>query len=325
MELLIYRNSYEGIRAELAERDDVKPVIMELDGRLQWADGTAADDAEPEAGWFSRELFLEPGAPLRDFAKKLLTTPSMQWVQSAAAGFEHPTFQRLLDAGIRLSINDASSIAISEFVMAETLACFQPLAERRRAQAEHAWQQLSFQEVHGSRWLILGYGSIGRHVARRAGAFGAEVVGIRRTPQPDSHALRVVAPDALESELEAADVLVICAAANDGNTHLVNADLLGCMKPGSVLVNIARGSIVDTRALCAALDAGRPGYAVLDVFETEPLPEDDPLWDHPGVRISAHSSAFTDGTGPRGDAVFLEHLDAWRAGRPLRLEVRKPD
>jgi len=97
------------------------------------------------------------------------------------------------------------------------------------------------------------------------------------------------------------------------------------MKPGSVLVNIARGSIVDTSALCAALEAGRPGHAVLDVFETEPLPAEDPLWDQPGARISAHCSAFTDGAGPRGDAVFLEHLDAWRAGQPMRLEVKNPD
>jgi phosphoglycerate dehydrogenase-like enzyme len=325
MELLIFRDSYEGIRAELTERDDVRPVIMEHDGRLQWTDGTSADDAAPEAGWFSRELFLDPGAPLRDFAKMLLTTPSMKWVQSAAAGFEHPTFRKLLDGGIRLTINDASSIAIAEFVMAEVLACFQPVEQRRRAQAEHAWQRLGFREVHGSRWLILGYGSIGRHVAQRAGAFGAEVVGIRRTPQPDAHALRVVGTDALEAELAEADVLVICAAANDDNTHLVNADLLGGMKPGSVLVNIARGSIVDTSALCAALEAGRPGHAVLDVFETEPLPAEDPLWDQPGARISAHCSAFTDGAGPRGDAVFLEHLDAWRAGQPMRLEVKNPD
>lgn len=324
MQLLIFRATHDRVADRLAERPEVEAIIMEQDGSLVRANGAAADDAQPEAGWLSRELILTPDAPIADYVLRLLTTPSIRWVQSAAAGYEHPTFQKLLAAGVRLSINDASSVAIAEFVLAEVLASFHPIAERRAAQAERRWERLSFREVAGTRWLILGYGSIGRHVAERARAFGASIVGIRRTPRPDDLALRVVGPDALVDEAAQADVLVICAAANDGNNHLVGARVLGAMKPDSVLVNIARGSIVDSAALLQALDAGQPGTAILDVFETEPLPEDDALWSHPRVRVTAHCSADTDGSGPRGEDVFLEHLDAWLAGRPLRLEVKQP-
>jgi phosphoglycerate dehydrogenase-like enzyme len=321
MQLLIYRASHERLADELARREAVVPVIMEPDGTLAYADGSPADEAEPEAGWFSRDLVFDETGADRLYAKALLSTPSMKWVQSVAAGWEHPLFQRLLGAGIRLSINDASSIAIAEFVLAQVFAAFHPVAARAEAQAAHRWERLPFREMHGTRWVVLGYGSIGAHVGARAAALGAEVVGVRRTPRPDDAALRVVTPDALADEVAEADVLAICAAANDGNRHLIDAAMLARMKPDAVLVNIARGTIVDEAALVAALDAGRPGTAILDVFEEEPLPEDSPLWDHPKVRVTAHCSNETEGTGPRGEQVFLEHLDAYLAGAPLRLEV----
>ncbi|MEE4297992.1 MAG: D-2-hydroxyacid dehydrogenase [Pseudomonadales bacterium] len=322
MKLLIYRDSYEAVREALASRPEVEPLVMEDDGRVVTHDGAVADDEPFEAAWFSRHLFLKPGAPMRDYARKVLTTPGVMWLQSGAAGYEHPTFQRVLEAGIRLTINDGSSVAIAEYVLAQVMASFHPGPERLAAQARHEWVRLPFRELRGTRWVILGYGSIGRHVAERARAFGAEIVGIRRTPRPDAHALRVVGVEALAGEIAAADVFVICAAANDGNARIVDAGLLARMKPDAVLVNVARGSLVDETALIAALDAGRPGMAVLDVFETEPLPEESPLWDHPKIRVTAHCSPDTEATGERGDAVFLEHLDAYLAGEPLRLEVK---
>ncbi len=322
MRILIYRDSYEAVQDALAARPEVEALLMEDDGSVVTPDGAAADDTPFEAAWLSRHLFLKPGAPITEYVKKVLRTPGVKWLQSGAAGYEHPTFQRILAAGIRLSINDGSSVAIAEYVLAQVMAAFHPGQERLAAQARHEWVRMPFRELRGSRWLILGYGSIGRHVAERAKAFGAEIVGIRRTPRPDDRALRVVGVDALEEEIAAADVFVICAAANDGNAHIVDAGLLARMKPEAVLVNVARGSLVDEAALVAALDEGRPGLAVLDVFETEPLPEDSPLWDHPRVRVTAHCAPDTDATGERGDAVFLEHLDAYLAGKPLRLEVK---
>ena len=321
MKLLLNRNSYEDLRAALGQRPDVDALIMEGDGSVVDTAGAAADAATAEAAWLSSNFFLNPQMPLRPFLAAVTSSSEMKWVQSGAAGYEHPIFQRILDAGVRLTINDGSSVAIAEYVMAQVLACFHPGPERIAAQRQHEWTTLPFRELSGTRWVILGYGSIGRHVAARAKAFGASVVGIRRTPREDMHADRVVGVDSLAQEAATADVLLICAAANDSNAKIIDAKLLATMKPDAVLVNVARGSLVDEPALMAALDAGRPGHAVLDVFDTEPLPAASPLWDHPKVSITAHCAPAANGTRARGQEVFLEHLDAWRAGKPLRLEV----
>ncbi|MCC5886017.1 MAG: D-2-hydroxyacid dehydrogenase [Gammaproteobacteria bacterium] len=322
MQILMYRPSFELMKAELSRRQ-VDALILEHDGTLVDPEGRPCPDAAPTAAWFSRELIVTPGAPVRDFIKRV-HGGSVEWVQSAAAGYEHPVFQGILDAGIRLSSSDGNSAGIAEYVLAEVLACFQRIEDRRAAQAAKNWERIDFREIAGSRWLILGYGSIGREVARRATAFGAEVVGMRRRPQPDAHALRVVGPGDLLEEVPAADVIVISAAANADSTHLVDADVLSRMRENAVLVNVARGSLIDSTALLRALDSGRPGWAILDVFDTEPLPADDPIWSHPKVRVSAHCSGAGDGVNRRGAEVFLEHLDAWLAGLPLRLEVTSP-
>lgn len=321
MKILMYRQSFDRVEAELARRK-VDAIILEHDGSLVDQNGLAIPDAAPDAAWFSREIIVTPEAPVREFIK-LVHGGSVRWVQSAAAGYEHPVFQGILDAGITLSSSDGNSAGIAEYVLAEVLACFQRIEDRRAAQLARRWERIHFREIAGSRWLILGYGSIGREVARRATAFGAEVVGMRRRPQADPHAIRVVGPADLHEEAAAADVIVISAAANADSTHLVDAKLLSRMREGSVLVNVARGSLIDSAALLSALDAGRPGCAILDVFDTEPLPADDPLWTHPSVRVSAHCAGDGDGVNQRGAVVFLEHLDARLAGRPLRLEVTR--
>jgi len=319
MQILMYRRSFDRIEAELARRE-VDAIILEHDGSLVDRDGLDCQQAAPVAAWFSRELIVTPEAPLRDFIK-LVHGGSVRWVQSAAAGYEHPVFQAMLDAGITLTSSDGNSAGIAEYVLAEVLASFQRIEDRRAAQIARRWERIDFREIAGSRWLILGYGSIGREVARRATAFGAEVVGMRRRPQPDPHAMRVVGPADLREETAAADVIVVSAAANADSTHLVDADLLSRMREQAVLINVARGSLIDSTALLRSLDAGRPERAILDVFDTEPLPADDPLWTHPKVRISAHCAGEGEGANHRGAVVFLEHLDAWLAGQPLRLQV----
>lgn len=321
MELLIFRPSFDAIAGELARRD-VQPVIMEASGDLVTPGGQPCPDARPEAAWLSRELLVPPGGPIGRFLKQI-HAGSVRWVQSSAAGYEHPIFKQILDAGIRLSTSDATAVAIAEFVLAEVLASCHPLNERRAAQQAHRWQRFDFRELQGSRWLIIGYGHIGAAVAQRATAFGARVTGVRRTPRPSKWAEQVVSINDLDAHLPSADIVVISAAANTDNNHLLNAERLARLQPASTLVNIARGSLIDGDALLRSLDQSRPGLAILDVFETEPLPANSPFWDHPRVRLSAHCSADSDGTVRRGNKVFLEHLDAWLASQPLRLEVRE--
>lgn len=210
---------------------------------------------------------------------------------------------------------------MAEFAFSSVLDVFQPNPARRASQQARAWQGHEFREVCGSQWLIVGLGRVGSEIATRARAFGARVLGVRRSPRGDEPVDRILAPDAIFSVLPETDVIVLSAALNASTQSLVDAQFLACLKPDAVLVNVARGGIVDEAALLQGLDDARPAAAILDVFETEPLPEDSRLWLHPRVRLSAHCSAESAGTGVRGDALFLENLGRYLAGEPLCLEV----
>jgi phosphoglycerate dehydrogenase-like enzyme len=173
--------------------------------------------------------------------------------------------------------------------------------------------------------LIIGLGNIGQEVAGRASGFGCHVIGVRRKSTGQEPASEVITPDRMRAALPGADVVVLAAALNTETEHLVDGAFLEAMKPGSVLVNIGRGSLVDEEALLKSLDRGIPAYAVLDVFETEPLPPESPFWSHPRVRVTAHSSANSPQKRLRGDAVFLENLKRYIEKRPLHFEVGRSE
>lgn len=321
MRILVYEPAYERVHAELqAIVPDAEVIRLTRDDRLL-LDGREVEvaDAQPDVCWAASEVFMDGMS--RTLMIASLKSTALRWLQSGAAGFDHPVFTSLADNGVVLTNSDAAAVAIAEFVMAAVFDCFQPLAERRAAQAAKRWERPFFREVHASRWLIVGMGHIGREVALRARAFGAHVTGIRRHISGDEPADRMLTSDRLPDAVGEADVIVLAAASNTGTAHLVDDDLLARLGPDVVLVNIARGSLIDEAALLKSLDRGRPAVAVLDVFETEPLPADSPLWTHPRVRLSGHASGRGSGTRARGDAVFVDNLRRFVAGEPLRLQV----
>jgi phosphoglycerate dehydrogenase-like enzyme len=297
----------------------VEPLLMAKDGSLTLGGAAiAAQDAAPVAAWANGDLW--GGGPAREFMILCLKSSTLRWLQSGAAGFDHPVFARLCEKGVALSTSNASAIAIAEFVLAAVLDEYQPQARRRELQRAHKWRRVPFREVCGTTWLVVGVGNIGSEVATRARAFGATVIGVRRSPRGDEPVDRMVAPSALPDVLPECDVVVLCAPANPDSAHLVDAAFLARMKARSTLVNIARGALVDEAALLAALERGVPACAVLDVFATEPLPESSPLWSHPRVRVSAHDAPDSDGFGRRGDELFLSNLQRLAAGlEPLHL------
>lgn len=322
-ELLLLATAYQRIADRLP---DVAPrlQLVTMDDAGVFARGgepIRATDIAPQLAWMNLDLF---GCPKRDvFVKAMTDCSTLEWVQTAAAGLDAPVFQRLLAAGARLCNSDAQAPSIAEFVVGSVLAHLQQWDRRRALQQAHEWRSFGFRELGATRWLIIGYGHIGRETARRLKGFGAHVTGIRRSPTPDEFARELATPDQADQYLPDADVVLLACPLTEATRGLVNASFLRRMKPGSILVNVGRGGLVEETALLAALDDDAPAYAVLDVFQTEPLPPTSPFWTHPKVSVSSHASSFGEGTNARGDALFLDNLERYLSGQPLKNEVTK--
>ena len=282
-----------------------------------------AQDVRPEVAWATADMFYSGLS--RPFFRLSLEWESMRWLHSPAAGLDLPGYRELLARGIRLTTSHVNRIPIAEYVMSAVLRHYQRPDEWQAAQAAKAWRHHEFREVHGTTWLIIGLGAIGGEVAVRARAFGARVLGVRRHPVGDEPVDQMIAPACVEDALADCDVIVLAAPASTETRHLVNARFLGRMREGSVLVNIARGSLIDEAALLMALDRGVPEVAILDVFDTEPLPAISPLWTHPRVVVTPHSSAGGTGRHRRGADLFLENLRRYRSGETLLNEITLTD
>jgi phosphoglycerate dehydrogenase-like enzyme len=303
---------------------DVERVVMEDDGTLRA--GTAWEDADVEVAWPTADLFA-PGAPLRPFFAFLLQSTTLRWIQSPAAGVDAPVFAQLVRNGVRLTTSHVTDIPISEYVLRAVLDHYQRPHEWQASSRDKAWRRHDFREVHGTTWLVVGLGAIGAATATRAKAFGATVIGVRRHPPTgDEPVDRMITPADISAVLPDADVVVLAAPATPATRHLVDAEFLAAMRANSVLVNIARGALVDEAALVAALDAGTTlEAAILDVTDTEPPPPDSPLWDHPAITITPHDAAGGTGRFARAADLFVDNLRRYREGEPLRHEVTIDD
>lgn len=323
--LMIFEPTYRRLRAEIdAAAADVELLLMAPDGGLSLNGApVSVDEAQPSAAWFSQDLFASPGA--RDFWIASLKSHGLKWAQSSAAGYDHPVFADLVRKGAKLTTSHGQAVGMAEYVIAGVLDHFQRGPARRASQAEAAWARHAFREVNGTTWLIIGYGAIGQGVARTARALGATTVGVRRDQSAHESADRIISLAGVPDLLPEADVVVLSVPLTAETRHLVDAGFLAAMKAGSVLVNVGRGGLVDEAALLAALEAGKPEHAVLDVFETEPLPADSPFWRHPRVALTPHAAGISNGATARNEALFIENLRRFAAGEPLLNEARPED
>jgi phosphoglycerate dehydrogenase-like enzyme len=323
--LLIFDAAWKRVAGDLAPLGErLTPLVIDREGQIT-AGGQVldVDSAQPGIAWASGEMYSSGAS--RNFMVAALKSDALKWVHSGAAGFDHPVFRQLVEKGVRLTNSHGQAVSIAEYVLAEVLGYLQHLTQRRAEQAAHRWTRLPFKEVMGGRWLVIGFGAIGQAVAARAGGFGARVVGVRRDQAAHPLAERI-APLSQAAELAAeADVVVLSAPLTPETRGVANAAFFAAMKPGSILVNVGRGGLVDEPALLAALDKGVPEHAILDVFAAEPLPADSPFWDHPRVSLTPHASAFGSGNTARNDAVFVENVRRYLAGQALVSEVDAKD
>ncbi len=255
--------------------------------------------------------------------------PALQWFQQQGAGADWLTRDQeaRADSFTLTSASGVHAVPISEHMLGFLLALgrgFPACARDQRARVWDANRHQDLFELDGKRVLILGVGAIGERFAVLCRACGMETVGLRRDPSiPADGVDRMVSPDALRSELPRADVVASTLPYTEETHHVLGAEEFEAMKPGVVLINIGRGGTIDEAALVAALERGTVRAAGLDVFETEPLPKDSPLWDMDNVLITPHYAGLTPRYNERLFDIFIDNLGRYLRGEALRNVVDK--
>ena len=249
--------------------------------------------------------------------------PQLQWVQTSSAGVEAYTKPGVLSEGAVLTnATGAYGLAISEHMLGMLLEIFKKLELYRDAQREEDWRsQGNVRSVYGSTVLVLGMGDIGGDFARLCKAMGAYVIGVRRTDTrvPDfAHEVHLTGE--LDELLPRANVVAVTLPGTPATQGLISRERIARMKPGAVVLNVGRGSVLDTEALCDALESGQLGGAGLDVTDPEPLPRGHRLWQIPTAVVTPHVSGGYHllETHERIVGIFAENLRHFLAGEPMR-------
>ena len=250
----------------------------------------------------------------------------LQWLQLQNAGTDGYCAPGLLPAGAVLTnATGCYGPAIAEHMLAAVLALYKRLPAYGKAQGQRAWQDFGpVGMVRGSTVLVVGFGDIGRAFGQSMHALGATVVGVRRRGGAvPPWAAGVYGPDQLDRLLPAADIVALCLPGGEATRHTLSARRIGLLNPRAVVVNVGRGSAVDTDALCRALYAGRIGGAALDVTDPEPLGPEHPLWAAPNTIITPHVAGKCRQPEilQRIVQLWAENLGRFLAGRPLLCQV----
>jgi phosphoglycerate dehydrogenase-like enzyme len=290
--------------------------------QLQWAIVASPEDVAREIGeaailvTSNRVCSAAYGEALRRCAPRTL-----QWIHFTSAG---------IDRGLRMglpawaTVTNATGVKaamVSEHALALLLALVRRLPEfaadqrARRWRHEEAMAQVG--TLEGAVVCVVGLGAIGRAVARKAAAFDARVIAVSRAGAAGDAVEQVFAREQIAQALALADAVVICTSSEPESFHLIDAAALAALRPKALLVNVARGDIVDGAALIAALQAGRLGGAALDVAEVEPLSPASPRWDLPNVIISPHIAGGGSSGYPQQRVLFGKNLLRFAAGEPL--------
>lgn len=253
--------------------------------------------------------------------------PRLRWIQATSSGIGPLVRRTGLDRS-GITITNAAGIhavPLAEHALLALLYFVKDVPDRLRVQRAHVWQRYAGRELRGMTATVVGLGAVGLEIARLLRAVGVRVIGIRRSPLGPDEADRVdeaATPDRLREVLPRSDALVLIAPHTRETEGMIGAHELSLLPPGAIVVNLARGALIDEPALIDALRRGRLGGAALDVAAVEPLPPDSPLWDLPNVLVTPHSAATVARENERLTDLFVENLRRDRAGEPLRNLLR---
>lgn len=283
-------------------------------------EGHLDDDriAEISLAVFSTDLWTTGQG--RRFFRVALSAPNLRWLHVFAAGLDDPVFPELARRGVRITGSAGSSaVAIAHTTVMQLLALCRNARPLAVAQSEHRWAPVDHLDLEGRTVLIIGLGSIGREIARLLPHFGVRVVGIRRSPD-GSEPCPAYPVGRLHDMLREADDIVVAASLDESTRGLIGEHELSLLPQHGHVVNVGRGELIDEAALVDALASGRLRGAALDVFSSEPLSADSPLWDMPNVIVTPHVAGRTPLSTERAAAVFTDNLGRWTRGEPLRNE-----
>lgn len=297
----------EELRDELDEQAPDLPIAIaddesETEVLLDGVEGVVTWEFGPE--WIERAADLE-------------------WIHVLSAGVDHFDLDAAETADVR--VTNASGIHAEP--IAEQVVCYAFLFERGiladiRRQSSETWERHDGEEISDKTVGIVGVGAIGSRVAERLGAFGATRIGTKRDPTTGGDAVdECLGADELDVVLERADYLVIACPLTEETEGMIGAEELATLDEDAVLVNIARGEVVDEDALIEALEHDELGGAALDAFAEEPLPEDSPLWRMNDVVITPHVSGTSQFLTERNAALVVENWAALQAGESLTNRV----
>lgn len=296
-----------GILEELKEQIPGLEIVKELDPARALE---AAADADVVYGLPSAEL--------------VKAAPNLKWIQSSAAGVEYiARIPEVVESDILVTnTRGAHGPSIGEHTFALLFALTRLMPECWERQKQRRWDRgglyRTAREMYGSTMGIVGYGAIGRAIARRAAAFDMPLIAVDANPVPaDEHVRDVWGIARLGELMEQSDVVVITAPLTPETHHMIDAAMLARMKPTAYLIVVSRGGIVEEGALFDALSEGRIAGAGIDVNEVEPLPPDSPLWDAPNLVITPHMAGASTEKERRCVEVLKQNMLRFHRGEPL--------
>jgi phosphoglycerate dehydrogenase-like enzyme len=315
----------------LFEPDLLPPARYPADHR---GDPAFRRDAEAEARWRAlleraEVLFGVPGDTAEGLAEAVTGLPGLRWIHATSAGAGEQVRRAGLpvEALKRVTVTTSSgvhAVPLAEFSILGLLAMAKELPRFVEDQRARAWPEVRrpLRELAGQTLFLVGLGEIGREVARLGKALGMRTVGFRRTqgPPPD-HVDEVHGPERLPELAGRADAMVVSLPLTDQTAGLIDRATIERLPASCIFVNVGRGGVVDEPALIDALRERHIAGAVLDVFATEPLPEDSPLWTLPNALVTPHAAALSARENERIVELFTDNLRRYLDGRPLRNVV----
>ena len=265
----------------------------------------------------------------QNFVDMVMQAPQLRWLQVCSAGMDRSFFKTLFMRSVKLTSGAGSnSHAVAQTAITGILAISRKVPQWIEQQKEKKWLpirgNLTPVALEGQQAVIVGMGEIGQQIARILNAMDVKVIGVRRTPGKTPYFHEEVGDEELDCVIGLADWLIIACPLTERTHHLINTWRLSLMKPEAIIVNIARGDVIDEQALISALNQKQIAGAYLDVFSMEPLSSDSPLWAMPQVLISPHFAGNSTAHQRNIIDLFIQNIPKFVSGHPMKNEWSGP-